>query len=142
MAPAFVILSRTQVETYRPSGAEVCISISDPKTSPAQLSSGFRDVLHLAFNDIASPTSMPSDVLFGPEHCRAILDFLARWPDVERIVVHCGAGQSRSPAVAIAVCELRGWPTETLETHYPLWNTWVRSELVRIGREQLSRDAL
>jgi hypothetical protein len=64
---------------------------------------------------------------------RSILEFLTRWPDVDRIVIHCVAGQGRSPAVAMGICELQGRPTEELEMRYPLWNTWVRSELVRVG---------
>jgi predicted protein tyrosine phosphatase len=140
MVPEFVILSRANVENYEPNRVEVCISISDPKAPPVKLSSGFRDVLHLTFTDIASPSRMPFDVLFAPEHARAILEFVARWPGVERIVVHCVAGQSRSPAVAMGICELRGWPTETLETLYPSWNTWVRSELVREGCAHLAGD--
>jgi predicted protein tyrosine phosphatase len=142
MVPEFVILSRTNAENYEPTGAEVCISIGNPKTAPVKLSSGFRDVLHLTFTDIASPSPMRYDLLFAPEHARAILEFIARWPDVERIVVHCVAGQSRSPAVAMGICELRGWPTETLEMLYPSWNKWVRSELVREGRECQRRSKI
>jgi predicted protein tyrosine phosphatase len=136
MPPEFVILSRASAESYEPTGGEVCISICNPDAAPVRLSSAFRDVLRLAFTDIASASPQPFDVLFSHEHAREILEFLERCPDVERIVVHCVAGQSRSPAVAMAICELQGWPTDTLEARYPLWNTWVRSELVRVGRDR------
>jgi len=76
------------------------------------------------------------DILFAPEHARAILDFIADWVHADRIVIHCMAGLSRSPAVGMGICELQGWPLEKMEADYPLWNPWVRSELVRIGHER------
>lgn len=35
---------------------------------------------------------------------------------------------------------LCGWPVAELEQEHPLWNTWVREELVRVGREMLERE--
>jgi hypothetical protein len=136
--PEVIVLSVEKAEAYEPVGAEICISITDPKAPPVRLSPRFADVLRLSFNDIvASP--LPSDVLFGAEHARHILTFLRRWPRAERIVVHCIAGVSRSPGVALGICDLRGWRIELLEERYPSWNRRVRSELVRVGRESNRR---
>lgn len=63
-----------------------------------------------------------------------IVTFVRPWPDVDRIVVHCMAGQSRSPGVAMGLCDLFGWPLRDMEERYPLRNTRVRSELVSAGR--------
>jgi hypothetical protein len=131
-----VILSLARAERYEPHGTEVCISITDTKAPPASLSSAFQAVLRLGFTDIAEPSPLAWHVLFAAEHARAILDFIADWTHADRIVIHCVGGLSRSPAVGMGICELQGWPPEVLEADYPLWNKWVRSELVRVGRER------
>jgi predicted protein tyrosine phosphatase len=133
-APRMVIMSVDRAESYQPHGAEVCISITDPKAPAARLSPEFKAVLRLGFSDIAEPSPFAWHVLFAPEHAQEILDFVDGWPEVERIVIHCVGGQSRSPAVGMGLCDLKGWPLERMEDEHPLWNTWVRSELVRIGR--------
>ena len=105
MQPEIVILSRTSAESYVPQGDEICISITNPNSPSVQLSDKFRALLHLTFSDIAAPTSMPLFLLFNAEHADAILDFVATWPEIERIVIHCVGGQGRSPAVAMGICE-------------------------------------
>jgi hypothetical protein len=133
--PRIVILSVTRATDYQPHGSEVCISITDPSAGPVRLSPKFSAVLRVSFSDIASPSELPWHVRFSPEHARAILHFVDQWPGVERLVIHCTAGLSRSPAVGMGICELQGWPLQTMEADYPQWNTWVRSELLRVGRE-------
>ena len=127
--PELVVLSRDRAERYEPAGVAVCISVTDPRTPDVQLSPGFADVLRLRFSDIAQAGG-EGDVLLAAEHAREILDFVARWPRAERIVIHCVGGASRSPAIALALCDLRGWPTAPIEGRKPFWNSWVRSQLV------------
>jgi predicted protein tyrosine phosphatase len=135
-----VILSLLRAEAYDPQhDTEVCISITNPKAPPVRLSPAFQAVLRLDFADIAAPSPLPWHVLFAPEHAEAILDFVEQWAHADRLVIHCVGGISRSPAVGMAICELRDWPLDWMERDYPLWNTWVRSELVRIGRERKIR---
>ena len=130
--PEFVVLSREEAEAYEPSGKEICISISDPDASPARVSRHFAAVLRLNFDDVTEPGE-PSDVLFCEDHAREIRQFLDSWPDAERVVVHCNAGMSRSPGVALGLCDLRGWATAELERSHPGWNRLVRSTIV--GRQ-------
>ena len=132
--PELVVLSREGAERYEPLGVEVCISISDPEAAPARLSPRFAAVLRLHFNDVTE-AGAPTDVLFAAEHARAIAQFLERWAGAGRVVVHCLAGASRSPGVALGVCDLRGWPTAGLEGAHPAWNRRVRAVLAgRAGR--------
>jgi predicted protein tyrosine phosphatase len=119
------ILSRETAERYQPQGAEICISISDPEAPPAQLSNAFLAVLRLAFNDIVT-AELATDILFGEQHVVAIVQFLQRWPQAERLVIHCHAGASRSPGVALGLCDRLDWPTAELERGYPAWNRRVR----------------
>ena len=126
--PEFVVLSREDAERYKPREREICISIADPDADPAHLSSRFLAVLRLNFTDILEQGE-PSDVLFSEDHARAITQFIDAWPDAKRIVVHCHAGVSRSPGVALGLCDIRGWATAELERSHPGWNRLVRTAL-------------
>jgi predicted protein tyrosine phosphatase len=126
--PEFVVLSREDAERYEPREREICISIADPDAEPAQLSNDFTAVLRLSFTDIIEQGE-PSDVLFSEDHARSIREFIDAWPDAMRIVVHCHAGVSRSPGVALGLCDIRGWATAELERSHPGWNRLVRTAL-------------
>ena len=132
--PAFVILSEARARTYEPAGNDVCISITNPKADLPELSSRFRAILRVSFTDISAPSPYEWDKLFSEEDASQILAFVTEWADAERIVIHCRAGLGRSPGVALGLSDLNGSDPGELEERYPLWNTWVRSELVRIGR--------
>jgi predicted protein tyrosine phosphatase len=132
--PEFVVLSREEAELYEPRGKEICISISDPDASPARVSSRFAAVLRLNFNDVTE-RGEPSDILFAEDHAREIRKFLDAWPKAERVMVHCNAGVSRSPGVALGLCDIRGWATAALERSHPGWNRLVRSVIAAEGKE-------
>jgi predicted protein tyrosine phosphatase len=133
--PELLILSEEKARRYQPAGREVCISITNPKSPPPRLSKSFLATLRLEFTDIAKQSPFEWDRLFNEECARAIIVFVKQWADVHQIVIHCMAGQSRSPGIAMGLCELFSWDLGDLEERHPLWNTWVRSELVRVGRE-------
>ncbi|HEY8852487.1 MAG TPA: hypothetical protein VIM36_09920 [Gemmatimonadaceae bacterium] len=126
--PEFVVLSRQDAERYEPGRREICISIADPNADPALLSKDFVAVLRLNFTDIIEQAD-PTDILFSEDHARAIREFIDAWPDATRIVVHCHAGISRSPGVALGLCDIRGWATAELERSHPGWNRLVRTAL-------------
>ncbi|HET6761821.1 MAG TPA: hypothetical protein VFH13_06950 [Gemmatimonadaceae bacterium] len=132
--PEFVVLSREDAEHYEPRGREICISISDPDAPPAQVSSRFAAVLRLNFDDVTE-RGEDSDILFAKEHAREIRDFLDSWPSAERVMVHCNAGVSRSPGVALGLCDVRGWATAALERSHPGWNRLVRAVLAEAGKD-------
>jgi predicted protein tyrosine phosphatase len=124
------IFSRETVEQYEPQGIEICISITDPAAPAAELSPHFAAILRLAFSDIVAIESQ-EDVLFSPGQAAAVIEFVERWRHVDRLVVHCHAGVSRSPGVALGLCDRFGWPAGAFEAGYPYWNRWVREVLVR-----------
>lgn len=134
-APDILVFSREDAESYVPRGREVCISIADPQAAPARVSNSFLAVLRLHFDDVVESTN-PADTLFATEHAREIDRFIDSWPDAERIVVHCNMGMSRSPGVALGLCDLRGWATAALERSHPGWNRLVRKKLVETARAQ------
>jgi predicted protein tyrosine phosphatase len=136
LPPELIVLSQEKAGAYEPIGLEICISIRDPNLEPPQLSPKFAEVLRLCFSDIAKPGTSELDVLFDETHAAEIIDFVERWPNAQRIVIHCMAGLGRSPGVALALCERFGLPTETLESEKPLFNKWVRAQLAKAWRER------
>ena len=125
-----LVLSREAAERYEPRGVEVCISIGDPNVAPAPLSRAFAAVLRLAFNDITCDPA-PEDVLFATGHAGDVLGFVEQWRHADRIVVHCQAGVSRSPGVALGLCDALGWPASELEGEFPFWNRLVRTVIAQ-----------
>lgn len=133
--PQLVVLSREEVERYEPGRREICISISDPFAKPARLSPRFQSVLRLYFNDVIERGD-PSDILFEAEHAAAITAFLEGAPEFNRLVLHCNMGVSRSPGVALGLCDLKGWATAELERKHPGWNRLVRSVMRNSAKSQ------
>lgn len=127
-SPDLIVLSREDAEFYEPGPNEICISISDPDAPPADVSPQFAAVLRLNFDDVTE-RGADSDILFAADHARAIVDFVDLWPDADRVIVHCNMGVSRSPGVALGLCDARGWATAALERSHPGWNRLVRSTM-------------
>jgi predicted protein tyrosine phosphatase len=127
-SPDLVVLSREDAEFYEPGPNEICISISDPDAPPADISPRFAAVLRLQFDDVIEQRAS-SDILFAADHARAIVAFVDLWPDADRVIVHCNMGVSRSPGVALGLCDARGWATAALERSHPGWNRLVRSTM-------------
>lgn len=130
--PQLIVLSREEVERYEPRRKEICISISDPYAKPARLSSRFVAVIRMYFSDVMERED-PTDILFEPDHARAIKKFIEAAPEFDRIVLHCNMGISRSPGVALGLCDLNGWATAELERKHPGWNRLVRSVMNAIA---------
>jgi predicted protein tyrosine phosphatase len=134
-SPEIVVLSRENAEQYEPTQREICISISDPSAAPARLSPRFASVLRLWFSDVVESED-PGDILFAIDHATSISKFLEDASEVDRIVLHCNMGISRSPGVALGLCDLRGWATAELERKHPGWNRLVRA----VMREYATSD--
>lgn len=132
--PEIIVLSREDAEAYEPRGREICISIFDPDAEPARVSPQFASVLRLSFDDMIE-MGEPTDILFARDHAIAITRFIDGWPAVDRIVIHCNMGVSRSPGVALGLCDRHGWATAQLERSHPGWNRLVRM----VMRESTSR---
>jgi hypothetical protein len=135
MPPRLLVLSRDAAEAYEPVRREVCISIGDPLHLPVALSPKFTAVLRLNFSDITEDIPHPTYRRFATHDAQQIIEFIARWRDVDQIVVHCRAGLSRSPGVAMGIRELQGSLVDVAGEPYPLANTWVRDLVVKIGNE-------
>lgn len=90
----------------------IVISITSGPEDVARLRTNAlcRGILRLSFPDAESASENLSErELFSADQATQIWDFvLAHRHDVERIVLHCDAGISRSPAVAAALARALG----------------------------------
>jgi predicted protein tyrosine phosphatase len=104
------VYSRRALEAVQPHEvAHVIISITSGPEDIAHLrrNDQCKGVLRLHFPDAeVASDQFPEAVLFAPADARQIWAFVLGHPEVQRIVVHCDAGVSRSPAVAAALARI------------------------------------
>jgi len=147
----FFVYSRRAIEALAAHEVPyVVISITTTLDDHARLPASERciAVLRLTFADIDRP--FDGAVMFGPEHARAICEFITEHRDaIERVLVHCDAGFSRSPAVAAAIAKCLGEDdTEFFRRYQPnmhvyqtLLDTWsARDDLEHVLYAILVRD--
>jgi predicted protein tyrosine phosphatase len=102
------VYSRAGLEAGRPHEVpHAIISITSHAGDVAHLrpNATCRGILRLSFVDAEAPSDQHTEAsLFSSEQADLIWSFVSRHlPDVERVIVHCDAGMSRSPAVAAAI---------------------------------------
>ena len=88
--------------------AVAMISISTPGTWEPDLAD-FAHVLKLEFHDVEDDAE--PWVVFDADHARKIIEFVSRLHGAENaweVIVHCKAGLSRSPAVALYIAAATG----------------------------------
>jgi len=108
------------------------------------------DVLYLRFHDILSNGHIQSlndvgdeIVPIGDEHVEKILDFADRYDYIRDWLIHCEAGMSRSPAVALALSEIMNGQEDAekyVKTMYPKIhnNINVRKAILNKHQERLN----
>lgn len=105
------IMNKHEAEKYaleRHSINSIVISISSCKCNDAFIvpnnASGIMDVLKLSFNDTDSKEFLDGGIL--DEDANKIVEFIDKYKDndeLDLIIIHCEAGQSRSAGVAAAI---------------------------------------
>jgi predicted protein tyrosine phosphatase len=135
----FFVYSRDAIERVPAQDVpHVIVSVTSSEGDEANLPSSphCRGVLRLVFPDLDVPLAGGPSGLFDIEHARAIWAFVElHRDDIERIVVHCDAGLSRSPAVAAAISKcLTGDDAEFFRRYHP--NMRVYRILLDVWHEQ------
>ncbi len=110
----FFVYSRQEIEAIEPHVvSHVIVSIrtpGDPNEVKLPMNEHTKDVLHLQFHDVDRIIQGYNENLepemFQPEHAKLIREFVESNKNVERFIVHCDAGWSRSPAVAAAISKM------------------------------------
>ena len=100
------VMSRTEAIRYcykTHSLSSIMISISDPSEMNAKApfkttQNGIKSILRLYFED-----KERGDGTMTREDAVSIRNFVEAFPDAQQIIVHCGAGISRSAGVAAAI---------------------------------------
>jgi predicted protein tyrosine phosphatase len=117
-----IVRGRNNIDAVAPGMPHVVLSIRDQGAQEHALrhTDTFLNALLLEFRDFdpvsradqtesARHNGLPmQDLWMRKRHARQIWDFLNSYPEAEGLVVHCNAGESRSPAVAMAVCDVLG----------------------------------
>lgn len=104
----FLVCSRRKIETLRPPEVEhVIISVTSMRDDVAQLPTNEHclGILRLSFADADENSRPPIGAeLFSRDQALEIWQFVERHrANIERIIVHCDFGISRSPAIAAAL---------------------------------------
>jgi hypothetical protein len=106
------VLSASKVARYRPApGGEVCVAIRSHGAASVPLLAGWVAVLAVECDDTGpyAAASLNARSLSGDDAV-AVLRFVARHRHLQRVVIHCAAGVSRSRSVAAVLAETFGLP--------------------------------
>jgi predicted protein tyrosine phosphatase len=128
------------VDAHAPSHLVSLVSASMPEIAGSSITSA--QYLRLGINDITAPRE--GYVLAQEADVARLLDFVAGWPRIRPMVMHCWFGVSRSPAAAyIAACALAPEVDEaeiaaTLREEAPFVTPNAR--LVALADDLLGRD--
>ena len=104
------VINSITSETFKPNLNTLIIRVTSNKEfSRLQFNDEFQDILELRFDDISDTHPKSDSMLYGAmtkDHFWEIVKFINKnKTTAEKLVVHCDAGQSRSPAIAINVLD-------------------------------------
>jgi predicted protein tyrosine phosphatase len=125
--PPIRVLTQYDAMRRSPVEGEVCISITNPRQSDADLEPGWAEILRQGFHD--TDREGGGFTAMSLEHARDVLDFARTHRDAP-MTVHCWAASSRSVGVAVF---LAAWlDRQLLLTNDVLApNPWVIRKLQR-----------
>ena len=132
------VLPRLAVEDETFDDDTLIISISSPRQEPPKINAKYVYVYH--FEDVAEEYKLPAndyrdELIVSPmgyEIAEAIAEVVWDNVDKKKWIIHCEAGISRSPGVAIGLARFfNTCPNESqLRELFPYFNMHVRSYIV------------
>lgn len=123
--PGILVLSRRNAQNHEPVPGEACVSITNPRQSPAALKSS-TDVLRLGFHDTDRRGGNFTPMSF--KDAVSVLEFGLRHRQAP-LMVHCEFGASRSVAVGLFLAAWFRRPLRVTETDVLMPNPWVLRQL-------------
>jgi len=121
-----LVLPRLSAEAKEPNLGEVCISITNPRQSPAQLAA-WHQILRLGFHDVDYPVG--DFKAMTRKQAYALLEFVHTYKE-NSITVHCEWGASRSVAAGLFIS---AWLNQKLSLEPLTPNPWVTLMLCQAG---------
>jgi hypothetical protein len=110
-AQTIIVLSASKAARHSPSRQTAVISIRGSGEPELPLSSLYRAVVRLIFNDISEFAERgPGTSSISPEQARAVAVFVREHGDADALLLHCAAGVSLSRSMAAAICDVRNLP--------------------------------
>jgi len=111
------VYSRQVIEAIQPHDVpHVVVSITtpgDPALANIKTNEHTLKILRLSFHDLDDAAMQHVEIkdqyeaqCFSPTHARQILALVKTYTEAQRLIVHCDAGWSRSPAVAAALSKI------------------------------------
>lgn len=125
MTLAIRVLSRMAAEKTLALPGEVCVSITNPRQSPAVLP-GWAAVLRFGFHDAAQPGG--NFILMTYAQAKELLAF-CRNNQQAPVMVHCQFGASRSVAIGLFIATWFRRPLNLTEVDVLVPNMWVVNQL-------------
>ena len=112
-AQTVVVMSASKAARHRESASTAVISIRGARDPEIPLSTKYRAVLRLAFDDISAfADHSTDDASISDEQAHSVAAFVRAHADADTLLLHCAAGVSRSRSMAAAICDVRGLPYE------------------------------
>lgn len=106
------VLSMSNARLYEPSENSAIIRITDGGYDLDELNHSYKYELILSFYDIEPRVGLPTNWnWFNRNDGEKAIEFFNQISDCEELVIHCHAGVSRSPAIALGY----GWFTNNEE---------------------------
>jgi predicted protein tyrosine phosphatase len=136
----FYIFAQREIENQPISDKKLVISITDTRGEMAVINCKPENLLRLVFHDIDRKGN-DKYILFNNTHACELLAFINEriLNGYNAIITHCGAGLSRSPAVAAALSYLLTGEDRRIITEYRLFNRRVYSTIIREFQENYNK---
>ena len=106
-----VVLSASKAARHRPSARTAVISIRGARDPEIALSTRYRAILRLVFEDVSMYADHPADdSSLSEAQAASVARFVCEHADAGTLLLHCAAGVSRSRSMAAAICDVLGLP--------------------------------
>ena len=104
-------MSASKAARHRPSARTAVISIRGAKDPEIALSTRYRAVLRLVFEDVSIfADHAADDSSISEEQASSVAMFVREHADAGTLLRHCAAGVSRFRSMAAAICDVLGVP--------------------------------
>ena len=137
-----VVMSASKAARHRASARTSVISIRGAKDPEIALSTRYRAVLRLVFEDVSIfADHLADDSSISEEQAASVAVFVREHADAGTLLLHCAAGVSRSRSMAAAICDVLGLPYQWTVLNDDVYRR-VRGAMLELGQSAIATDRL